>query len=178
MRDAGGTLRIVDFADPARPVVRLTFPEKGRGAAIMPDGRIAIGGGDGFIRFWSQTAVEAEPALAMLGRAIGPLAVSRSGRWLAAGDAAGMIRIRRRLVGRRQLHRAAGERRMRLADRRRRARFLARRDLAGGLDLSGPHCGAGPIFAGRQAYRGADLLAPAAREALIDCAAVRAAFES
>jgi WD40 repeat protein len=94
--DSGGTLRIVDFTDPARPVVRLTFPEKVRGAVVLPDGRIAAGTGDGLVRFWSQTGAETEPALAMLGRAIGPLAVSRGGRWLAAGDAAGMVRIWRR----------------------------------------------------------------------------------
>jgi len=40
----------------------------------------------------------------------------------------------------------------------------------------GRHCGAGRIFETRRAFRGADELPPAARDAAVDCAAVRAAL--
>lgn len=40
----------------------------------------------------------------------------------------------------------------------------------------GRHCGAGPVFETRRAFRGTVELAPAERDALVDCAAVRAAL--
>jgi WD40 repeat protein len=94
--DSGGTVRLLDFADPARPRVALTLGDKFSAAAALPDGRLLTGGGDGMVRFWSQAGTEAEPPLPMLGRMIDHVRVSAKGRFLAAADVTGRIRLWRR----------------------------------------------------------------------------------
>lgn len=54
-----GELRLVDFADPAKPAAR-ALPPKATAAAFLPDGRLVVGGADGTVRLWSlETGAEA-----------------------------------------------------------------------------------------------------------------------
>ncbi len=90
---AGERIHLLDFADPARPAVRLTLPVRAPAAALFPDGRIIVAGRDGKFRFFTDTGAEAAPAAASGDDTIASLAVSASGRLIATVNEDGAARL-------------------------------------------------------------------------------------
>jgi WD40 repeat protein len=88
-RSYDGALRLVDFADPAKPVER-ALAAKASAATFLPDGRLLVGGPDGTLRLWTPDGAEAGVIRAS-DASIGSLAVSR--RYVASVDAKLAVRL-------------------------------------------------------------------------------------
>jgi len=88
-----GALRLIDFADPTKPVDRaITFTATA--VAFLPDGqRFVTGGGDGMLRFWSLEGSESGTPFRASDAPIRSIAVSARGRFLATVDDRLAIRI-------------------------------------------------------------------------------------
>jgi len=88
-----GELRLVDFSDPAKPVVR-GFGAKIGAAAFLSDGSgIVTGGEDGALRVWSLGGADAGAPIHAGKEPIIGVAVSARGRFLAAVDRNLALRI-------------------------------------------------------------------------------------
>jgi hypothetical protein len=88
-RGQDGGLRLVDFADPAKPAER-ALAVKASAAAFLPDGRIVAGGGDGTLRILSPEGAETGIIRASA-TPVASLAVSP--RHIAAADETLAVRI-------------------------------------------------------------------------------------
>lgn len=85
-----GDLRLVDFADPAKPAARALAP-KATAAVFLIDGRLAAGGADGTIRLWS---LETGAETARIQASVSPIAsLAVSPRHIAAVDENLVLRI-------------------------------------------------------------------------------------
>lgn len=86
------TVRAWDLAS-GRPLGIFGGARNPMGAVVLPQGRVASGGGDGIVRIWDPRTGLERQALASVGSAIQGMALDPTGRKLAVGGAAGTVRV-------------------------------------------------------------------------------------